>query len=236
MSTKPSPLFPVASDAGLARSVEENVKALSGVCHVCEVKAPYALVHASPIGVARIASELGLEVYHSKRGNEYYAVRIAKGANLGLVPPAPVSAPVVRAPVDDCPVPAPEVVPGPRGGECARDPAVFGPEPRARRTVDPVRETGTARLDIRGTEYVVRQTTPKRRIDVLRYEVRKDAGDVITEPYVVSFQDAEGHSGACSCPDWIYRRKQKGDCKHIHAVRAAFVKPRQATIPLPATA
>ena len=221
MSTKPSPLFPVASDAGLARSVEDNVKALSGVCHVCEVKAPYALVHASPIGVAKIASELGLEVYHSKRGNEYYAVRIAKGANLGIVPPAPVSAPVVRAPVvqDDCPVPAPEVVPQ-----------------ATRRTVDPIRETGTARLDIRGTEYVVRQTTPKRRIDVLRYEVRKDAGDVITEPYVVSFQDEAGHSGACSCPDWIYRRKQKGDCKHIHAVRAAFVKPRQATIPLTATA
>jgi len=195
--SKPVPLFPVASPSN--RTPEENVKALGPVCHVCEVKAAFALVHATPMGVARIA-ELGMEVFHSKtHGPEYYAVRIAR-AGVALVP-APVNVPVqVRAPV------------------VTRAPASLEP--------------GVVRLEIRGTEYIVRQTRTKRNIDVLRYEVRKDAGDVITEPYVVSFQDERGKSGACSCPDWIYRRKEKGDCKHIHGVRAALVKPRQETIPL----
>lgn len=213
--------------ANASNKVEETVSKLAPFCHVCEVKAPWILVHASPAGLARIVAELGLPVHPSKKGGDYYAVKVPNVALVPVAKPALPNHPLDRvaavakpsAPIaDDCPVPAPEVVPA------------------VRRTVDPVRETGTVKLDIRGTEYIVRQTTPKRRIDVLRYEVRKDAGDVITEPYVVSFQDEAGHSGACSCPDWIYRRKQKGDCKHIHAVRAALVKPKQATIPITATA
>jgi hypothetical protein len=199
------------------RSVAEHVSKLGAVCHVVEVQPgslkghTFALVHASPMAVARITQELGLKVYNSKRGGDYYAVLLALAGV--AVAPAAVE--------PECPVPAPELV-RPRPAPPAPAPVAAKPAP----------EKGTARLEIRGTEYIVRQTATKRRIDVLRYEVRKDAGDVITEPYVVSFQDAEGRSGGCSCPDWIYRRGQKGDCKHIHAIRAAFVKPRQVTIPL----
>ena len=196
-AARPVPLFPVSAPS--SRSPEENVRAIESLAHVCEVKAPYALVHASPSGVAKIA-ELGLEVFHSKRGGEYYAVRIARSGVM-VVPSAPASAPQVR-----------------------ETPVVSRPAPAL--------EPGVVRLDIRGTEYIVRETRTKRNIDVRRFEVRKDQGDVITEPYVVSFQDHEGRSGGCSCPDWIYRRGQKGDCKHIHGVRNALMKPRQATIPL----
>lgn len=198
MDSKPSPIFPVSAPS--SRSAEENVKAIEAFAHVVEVKAPYALIHASPTGVARVA-ELGLEVFHSKRGGEYYAVRIAKGANLGLVPP-PVarSADILGRP--DCPVPA-------------RQAAL---------------EPGVVRMEIKGQNYVVRETRVKRtNIDVRRFEVRKDSGDVITEPYVVSLQDAEAHSSACSCPDWIYRRRV---CKHQAAIIAHFVKRRQETLPL----
>jgi hypothetical protein len=207
-----APLFPVASPIP-AKSLDENVADLGAVCHVVSVAQgaksgwTYALVHATPVGVARIATELGLEVYPSRRGNEYFSVCVAKAAQvvsppagrLSVVPPAPASGPVVGAPA-----PAPLAL-----------------------------EPGVIRLEIRGTTYVVRETRVKRtNIDVRRFEVRKDAGDVITEPYVVSFQDEAGKSGACSCKDWIYRRHMKGDCKHIHGVRAALIKPRQATIPL----
>lgn len=204
MSQTARPLFPVAVPS--SRTPEENVNALSTVCHVCEVKGAYALVHASPMGVARIA-EIGLEVFHSKKGGEYYAVRVARGANLGLVPQAAQPLRPVGRPVDDCPVPAPEVVPS--------RPASLEP--------------GVVRLEIKGTEYIVRQTTPKRRMDVLRYEVRKDLGSTITEPYVVSFQTSNGSEAQCSCPDWIYRRHQ---CKHITGVRNALIKPRQETLPI----
>lgn len=201
------PLFAVPSPATASRSVDEHVKALGAVCHVVETQKgasgwTYALVHASPLGVARIAQELNLEVFRSKRGEEYYAVVVAKAAQ-GSTPQS-----VVR------PVPqAPAFVPS---------------APAAQAPLEP----GVARCEIRGSVYRVRQTRTKRQIDVLRFEVAKDQGDVITEPYVVSFQDQAGRSGACSCPDWIYRRREKGDCKHIHGIREAFVKPRQQTIPL----
>lgn len=194
-----TPLFPVPSNVP-SRSCEENVAALGPLAHVVEVKDGYALVHASPMGIARIAQELGLAVFTSRKGGEYYAVRVGL-ASAQPVPVAPVSAPRI---------------------------VERSPSPQAQASLEP----GVVRLDIRGTNYVVRQTRTKRSIDVLRYEVRKDAGDVITEPYVVSFQDAAGRSGACSCPDWIYRRREKGDCKHIHGVRAALVARRQETIPL----
>jgi len=199
MDSKPSPIFPVSAPS--SRSAEENVKAIEAFAHVVEVKAPYALIHASPTGVARVA-ELGLEVFHSKRGGEYYAVRIAKGANLGLVPP-----PVARS----ADILGPPDLPGPVA------PSV------------PVLEPGVVRMEIKGQNYVVRETRCKRRMDVRRFEVRKDAGEVVTEPYVVSLQDAEAHSSACSCPDWIYRRRV---CKHQAAIIAHFVKRRQETLPL----
>jgi hypothetical protein len=184
MSTQPVPLFPVSPN-GPVRSVEENVQLLGTVAHVVEVKAPYALVHASPQGVARIASELGLEVFHSKRGGEYFAVKVAKSVNLGLVRPAP--APVVVKPT--APV----------------DPSV-------------------SKLTIMGNAYIVRETRPKRRnVDVRRWEVRKD-GELVAEPYIVTFQDDEGHKAQCSCPDWIYRRHQ---CKHIKGIQAAFGRQGQ---------
>lgn len=195
---KPAPLFPVAVPS--TRSPEENVKAMEPVCHVVEVKAPYALVHASPMGVAKLA-ELGLEVFHSRRGGEYYAVRIARSANVALVRSAPVS-----APVDDCPVPAPEVVP-------ARPQA---PAPAVRRTVDVT--PGVTRMTLKGADYLARETSPKRRMDVRRFEVRKD-GELVSEPYVVSFQSEDGGQAQCSCPDWIYRRHQ---CKHIVGCQHTF--------------
>jgi predicted nucleic acid-binding Zn finger protein len=248
MNTNPvRPLFPVPANAPV-RTLEENVKAVGTCAHVCEVApavssgATYALVHASPSGVAKIA-ELGLEVFHSRKGDDYYAVLVGKAAQ------APVpSVPATRPTLVSTPA-APSgtrllvhghevVLDGFDGRGQSRDDEGAPPArsaPAARHTVDPVAQPsgdGSLRLDIRGTTYVVRQTTTKRRIDVLRYEVRKDAGDVITEPYVVSFQDEAGRSGGCSCPDWIYRRGQKGDCKHIQSVRNALVRPRQAGVPL----
>lgn len=194
MSTKPAPLFPVATLP--ARTPEENVKLLGTVAHVCEVQGAYALVHASPVGVGRIAQELGLEVFQSKRGGEYYAVRVARGVNLGLVPPAPKP---VEEPVQDA----------------WKDVRPAKPETKL--------EPGTVKMEIKGTVYVVRETRPKRRIDVRRFECRKDMGDVVSEPYVVTFQDAA--SRQCSCPDWKFRRNQ---CKHITAMVAHFAsKPSQ---------
>lgn len=194
-AVRPVPLFPVSSPS--SRSAEENVKAIESVAHVVEVKAPYALVHASPMGVAKIA-ELGLEVFHSKRGGEYYAVRIARGANLGLVPPAPASAPQVVS------------------------------QPAVRRTVEVT--PGVTRMVLKGADYVARETSPKRRMDVRRFEVRKD-GELVQEPYVVSFQSDDGGEAQCSCPDWIYRRRQ---CKHIVGCQHTFGRKQQ--LPLAAFA
>lgn len=107
MSNAPRPLFPVPSNVP-SRTPEENVKVLGALCHVVESKGCYALVHASPLGCARIASELGLEVFPSKRGGEYYAVKIARSAPFKIVPPGvgwrgvadAIAAPKVSAPVD----------------------------------------------------------------------------------------------------------------------------------------
>jgi hypothetical protein len=70
-------LFPVYFPS--TRSADENIRAMEPFCHVVEVKGPFALVHASPNGVLKI-TELGLEVFHAKRGGEYYAVRIGRNA------------------------------------------------------------------------------------------------------------------------------------------------------------
>ena len=188
---KPSPIFPVAVPS--TRSAEENVKAMEAHCHVVEVKAPYALVHASPMGVARLA-ELGLEVFQSKRGGEYYAVRIAKGANLGLVPPAVESVP-------QAPASAPRQVSAPAAGN--------------------------VRMVLKGNDYIARETRVKRtNIDVRRFEVRKD-GELVAEPYVVSFQSEDGGQAQCSCPDWIYRRRQ---CKHIQGCQHVFARAVQQNL------
>jgi hypothetical protein len=216
-ATAVRPLFPVPPNAPV-RTVEENVRLLGTVAHVCEtmpaVKSgwTYCLVHASPIGVARIASELGLEVFRSKKGNDYFAVVVAK-AGVSPRPVRPVSVVPAAVAVNDTPSRAPEVLP-----------ARPAPAPVASAPV--ALEPGVVRMEIKGQNYIVRETRPKRRIDTRRFEVRKDAGDVVTEPYVVSFQ-ANGET-QCSCPDWIYRRRC---CKHQAALKA-FVKPRQETIPL----
>jgi len=165
MSTN-TPLFPVVNPS--KRSPRENIRVLSDVCHVVEVKGVYALVHASPMGVVKI-TELGLGVFHSKRGGEYYAVRI------GEIPTS----------------------------------------------VHP----SSVRITIWDSQYLVNETSPKRRKDVRRFEIRKDDGGVVAQPYVVAFQDNQGHSGACSCPDWIYRRR---DCKHIRSIRTAFLTMKKA--------
>jgi hypothetical protein len=169
----PTPLFPVAKPSTL--STTDALAALAGVCHVIEVKGSFALVHASPIGVVKI-TDLGLEVFHTKKGGEYYAVKV------GALTPAAVKAPKSDKPAD-----------------------------------------GIVRLSLGGSSYLVKETATKRKQDVLRFEVTKDAASAKT--YVVSYQDAAGCSGACSCPDWIYRRHA---CKHIVGVKAALVEPRAA--------
>lgn len=184
--SKPAPIFPVVATS--TRSVEENVAALGLLAHVVKTEGAYALVHASPVGVARIAQELGLEVFNSKKGGEYYAVKVA-AKGLTLVPSAPVVRPVV----------APLVLTNPR----------------------PASRVGTTlQLEIKGQDYQVKETTPKRRIDARRWEVRKLDGS-LSEPYVVTFQDSDGDKCQCGCPDWIYRRRQ---CKHITGIKAAFGK------------
>jgi len=175
------PIFPVLSNAA-PKSLDETVRDLGTVSHVVEVKAPWVLVHASPMGVARISQELGLEVFPSKRGGEYYAVRV--GAKLALVPQQ------LALPAAQPARPAPQKKPG-----------------------------SWFRMNIRNSTYAIRETQPKRRQDVRRWEVRKCEGDTIDAPYVVAFQDHQGHHAACSCPDWIYRRH---DCKHIQAMQQEF--------------
>ena len=91
MNTNPSP-----------KSVDQNVQALSTVCHVVEVKAPFALVHASPTALAQIIGQLGLTVSPSKKGGDYYAVRVeatpaATRTALSVVPAAPMPAPAPKA-------------------------------------------------------------------------------------------------------------------------------------------
>lgn len=193
-----APLFPVPANAPV-RSCEENVKALEHLCHVVETKDGYALVHATPYGLARIATELGLPVFPSRKGGEYYAVRVGRAQAVQAVPEAPASASRLVAPQASAPV---------------------------RHTVDPV--SGTSRLLIKGQDYIVRETTPKRRMDVRRWEVRKD-GEV-GKPYVVSFQSEDGAECSCSCPDWIYRRNQ---CKHVKGIQAVFGATAQVARPFP---
>lgn len=175
-------------------SVEETVAKLNTVCHVCEVKAPWALVHASPANVARIVSELGLSVHPSKKGGDYYAVKIAASVpaprHLSIAPVAPAAPVAAPAPV---------------------------------RPAAPAMTNGTCRVEMKGQDYIVRETNPKRKMDSRRFEVRK-MGDEIGTPYVVSFQSHDGCEAQCSCPDWIYRRRQ---CKHITGIQAAFAKPAQ---------
>src|ERR1035441_2094385 len=87
-----APLFPVANPVPV-KSLDENVRDLGAVCHVVSVAQgaksgwTYALVHASAVGIARVAAELGLEVYKSKKGNEYFSVCVAKAAQV-VSPPA----------------------------------------------------------------------------------------------------------------------------------------------------
>lgn len=169
-----TPLFPISKPSTL--SPVENLKALGPLCHVVEAKGQYALVHASPAGVLAI-TELGLEVYHSKRGGEYYAVKVGP---LEITEPKPQR--VVQPPV-------------------------------------PNRSAGSS-LQIRGQEYRVLETRPKRAKDLRRFEIRKES-DPNGQPYVVSFQ---AHDAACSCPDWIYRRKE---CKHIRGIQEAISAPQK---------
>jgi hypothetical protein len=155
-----------------ALSSDTTLTALGTVCHVVEVNGAYALVHASPAGVAGIIG-LGLTVSPSKRGGEYYAVRIAKSA------PAPTATVVTAAPV-----------------------------------VAPT--TGTASsIRLGGSTYEIVETPTKRKVDVRRWELSKGDG---SKPYVVTFQDHDGESTACSCKGGIFHKH----CKHMDGVRAAY--------------
>lgn len=70
-----------------------------------------------------------------------------------------------------------------------------------------------------GTTYLVFETRPKRTQDHFRFELRKEGE---SKAYVVSFQDQNGDSAACSCPAGIYHRA-KGECKHVKMCRAEFM-------------
>jgi hypothetical protein len=77
----------------------------------------------------------------------------------------------------------------------------------------------TLTLEIKDLDYRVTETDVKRKnIDSRRWEVRKLDGS-LDKPYVVTFQGPD--AAQCSCPDWIYRRRQ---CKHITGIKAAFGK------------
>ena len=175
------------------KSVEENVASLATVCHVVETKAPYALVHASPNGLAAIVG-MGFPVAPAKRGAEYYAVKVgrvmsAPQGRLSLVPPAPVVAPQV--------------------------PVVVAPQA----------PTGPAHMNIGGTDYIVRETPCKRRIDVRRWEVRK-VGEEVSAPYVVTFQAEDGSKTACSCKGGIFHKH----CKHMDTMRSVYGKRDAANV------
>ncbi len=173
------------------KSVDENVQTLSTVCHVCEVQAPYALVHASPVALAEIIGKLGFTVSPSQKGGDYYAVRVA--AKVALVPQARHLS-VAPAPQAVAPAPAPQVA------------------------------DGTTRMNIGGTNYIVRETATKRTQDVRRWEVRK-VGEEVAAPYVVTFQSHDGSRTACSCKGGIYHKH----CKHMDACKAAYGRRTAAT-------
>jgi hypothetical protein len=229
---KPVPIFVVPTPS--ARSVEENVKLLGDLAHVVEVKAPFALVHASPGAVAKIATDLALEVFHSKtKGPDYFAVRVQAR---GQVPVAPASETRVtpfkpgsaldydRGVMDALRARIEGPLSGLAGlpGKLTIVPNVPKPAPQVRidpETLRPVElQPGVMTMEIRGQDYVVRETPCKRRQDMRRWEVRK-LGDSLDEPYVVTFQNVTGTSAECGCKDWIYRRHL---CKHIRAIQAAF--------------
>lgn len=142
---------------------------ISAHAHVVEVQGSWALVHASPMGLYALG-KLNLDVRPTKRGGEYYAVRV--GAQpLALV--RPQAAPQPNAPI---------------------------------------------RLTIMGQTYLVRETRPKRTIDVRRWEVRKVEGNTLGETYITTFQARDGSRTACSCKGGIYRKH----CKHMTALREQF--------------
>jgi hypothetical protein len=178
------------------KSVDQNVQALSTVCHVVEVKAPFALVHATPTALAQIIGQLGLTVSPSKKGGDYYAVQVEAKA-----PRAPRTA---RAPLAVAPPPAPVAAP---------------PAPPAAPSGE------TFRMEIKGETYVVRETATKRNMDSRRWEARK-LGDEVSAPRVVTFQDNAGTQAQCSCEDWIYRHSKRPDpdCKHCKAFKIAFAR------------
>lgn len=145
---------------------------ISAHAHVVEVQGAWALVHASPMGLYALG-KLNLDVRPTKRGGEYYAVRV------GAQPLALVQ------------------------------PNVQPQEPRLNAQV---------RMEIMGQTYLVRETSPKRRIDVRRWEVRKVEGNSLGEMYVTTFQARDGSRTACSCKGGIYRKH----CKHMTAIREQF--------------
>ena len=140
---------------------------------------------------ARYACRTLREAYYSKKGGDYYAVKTANEA-----PAANDVAPVRRLSVAPPPAPVTQVRPV--------APAPVVPQ--------------GGRLEIKGQDYAVKETRTKRSMDCRRFEVRK-LGEDLAKPYVVSFQSDCGSEAQCSCPDWIYRRRQ---CKHITAIQAAF--------------
>lgn len=192
MNTNPSP-----------KSIDQNVQALGTVCHVVEVRDHLALVHASPTALAQIIGQLGLTVGPSKRGGDYYAVRVGQ-------PVERTSAPAAKA------APAPRAAaPTPLRSDADLNGAIVG-------TDGP---NGMVRMVIGGAPYNVVETPCKRSVDVRRWEVSKPGQDG-EKPYVVTFQAADGSRTACSCKGGIFHKH----CKHMDALRAAYGKRNVANV------
>jgi len=115
--------------------------------------------------------------------------------------------------------------PAPSGTKLSVAPPAAKPAPKAK-PAPAAQSALPSRVEIKGTDYALAETATKRKMDCRRFEVRK-LGDELAKPYVVSFQSHDGHTAQCSCPDWIYRRRQ---CKHITAVQAVAVKAPVADV------
>lgn len=164
---------------------------LASVCNVIEFKAPHALVQADPAALVGILS-LGFTIKQAKRGAGFYAVTLAQTTAL------PASNDV--APV--APQPAPKPVPVPKPTKAPANDTV----PQIGRTIA---------MCIKGETYEVTETNCKRKVDVRRWECAKPDG---SDTYIVTFQDHDGHSTACSCKGGIFHKH----CKHMDAIRSMF--------------
>lgn len=177
------------------KSVEENVQTLNTVCHVVEVKDAYALVHASPNALAQIIGSLGFTVSPSKRGGDYYAVRV--GAAQAARPVQ--TAPVARLSVAPAPVAAPAAPKAaPRFGQ-------------------------SFQMEIKGDDYSCCETQPKRRQDARRWEIQK-AGASDTNVVTFQDEAGTQAQCSCKDWIYRRHTRPNPDCKHCTAFKVAFAR------------